>query len=901
MNFTQTIIQKINAGYPAFYFYTSEVERVENILTTIANQLNFKVIELNLAYGRIDFQNGSVLNTELKFDTALSELLDELDNKIILIKNAKLAFEHYPHIVAKLQHLLERIKQNQPDDQTVVILQSAELYIPSDIEPYITLLELPRPTEQDIHAILTQYPIDEELKAQLTTALSGLQELEIQQLMTFIQQQNQCVSSENITDALKTIREQKEQIIAKGGVLAMEKTDNISVEKIGGLEHLKTWLKNQAKVLKRLDEAKEFGVKAPKGTLIAGMPGCGKSLTAKAAAVLFEQPLLRLDMGSLLGQYVGNSEANMRKALTMAESISPCVLWVDELEKAFAGINGSDSTGVSTRLFGYFLTWMQEKTSPVFVIATANDITALPPELLRKGRFDEIFYVGFPNKAERKKIIEIQLNNAKQDPSQFDLDNLAQKCRDYSGADIENAIFEATKNAFLDDKKLDQDTLIKAIRATIPLRKTMRDKVGEYEKKFDELYLSPASEKDGFSIAEMQKMANNPNYLERLKVAESDEVTEDLLKQLASDKEFKVRKAVFSNPFCTTELLDKQLSVEEPKKEQFADNGKWEKSCDEWKILRKEIVKHSNTSLDLALDLIKDSSMRASLFSRSVYSEKEQMILLEFNDNKSIQCLSKLDNLTRNTQERLLKLINDKYSNSNIGEIFVKNESLNNSIKNKILEIGNLRLKRILAENTKDFEIQEKISEDKELIEFLLLNKNLNKTLSKKLEKYSDSRNDIKNENKNKDKNKNLVLTSHSRAYLFKKFKLFVEQSKEKKSGNETMRDFLINNNFTLETEQDIVEIIFSYELDTLAQGRMELLEMLSENKFLASSTIENALYTAKTRYLNINFHQEFFEVEKRFMETMKKNNQKNPDNHQTEEKSQKRAYPIFCVNTNFT
>ncbi|KYK92010.1 AAA family ATPase, partial [Aggregatibacter actinomycetemcomitans] len=208
-----------------------------------------------------------------------------------------------------------------------------------------------------------------------------------------------------------------------------------------------------------------------------GMPGCGKSLTAKAAAALFQQPLLRLDIGSLLGKYVGESETNMRKALAMAEIISPCVLWVDELEKAFVGMSGNNASEVSSRLLGYFLTWLQEKIAPVFIIATANDITALPPELLRKGRFDEIFYVGFPTKKERKKIIEIHLAKAKQKASEFDIDALANECRDYAGADIENAIFDAVKNAFIsNDKILTQDLLLEAIRKTTPLRKTLKDK-----------------------------------------------------------------------------------------------------------------------------------------------------------------------------------------------------------------------------------------------------------------------------------------------------------------------------------------------------------------------------------------------------------------------------------------
>jgi SpoVK/Ycf46/Vps4 family AAA+-type ATPase len=207
--------------------------------------------------------------------------------------------------------------------------------------------------------------------------------------------------------ALKLIFDQKQQMIMKAGVLEMVKPAD-SIEDIGGLENLIEWLKYKEKVFKNIKKAEEFGVALPKGVLIAGLPGCGKSLTAKAAGNLFNVPLLRLDMGRLMGRYVGESEENMRKAIRLADAISPCVLWVDELEKAFAGIGGGGSE-VTTRLFGTFLTWMQEKTSPVFVLATANKINDLPPELLRKGRFDEIFYVDFPNDEERKKIFEIHI------------------------------------------------------------------------------------------------------------------------------------------------------------------------------------------------------------------------------------------------------------------------------------------------------------------------------------------------------------------------------------------------------------------------------------------------------------------------------------------------------------
>jgi SpoVK/Ycf46/Vps4 family AAA+-type ATPase len=273
-------------------------------------------------------------------------------------------------------------------------------------------------------------------------------------------------------------------------VATAEQLDNV-----GGLKQLKTWLKQKAHVLHNLNDALDFGVEAPKGVMIVGMPGCGKSLTAKATASLFNLPLLRLDVGSLMGKYVGESEANMRRALQLAEAVSPCVLWVDELEKAFVGIgSGGAGSEVATRLFGYFLTWMQDKTGAVFVLATANDISALPPELLRKGRFDEIFYVDFPNLSERVGIFDIHLSKRKKNTSAIDVKKLAEKTDGFSGADIEAVVKEAIEVAFVNNRTaLTTDGLLNVIDNTHSLKEVMKDKVQEYADKFANLKIKPAS------------------------------------------------------------------------------------------------------------------------------------------------------------------------------------------------------------------------------------------------------------------------------------------------------------------------------------------------------------------------------------------------------------------------
>ncbi|MFC1137562.1 AAA family ATPase [Pasteurella multocida] len=678
MKLINQLQQYIQAGYTCFYLHSAETARVDDLVKNVASRLHFNVLEINLACGFVDFYNKSEKeDNDGRLENSLKALYDQdLEETLILIKNIKQALEHNPLAISRLQFLIEKIERHH-QKECAIILQSAEVYIPADLEPFITLIELPLPKEQEIESLFADFDIDTALKPRLITALSGLNEAEIQKLLMLMQNKFGQFNEGNQTAIFDAIQYQKEQIIAKSGVLEMVSLDS-SIEDIGGLEQLKSWLGEQQKILTHFEQAKAFGVKAPKGTLIAGMPGCGKSLTAKAAAQLFQQPLLRLDIGSLLGKYVGESEGNMRKALAMAEGISPCVLWVDELEKAFVGMNGNNASEVSSRLLGYFLTWMQEKTAPVFVVATANDITVLPPELLRKGRFDEIFYVGFPNKTERQQILKIHLQKAKQTLNGLRLEDLAQLCRDYSGADIENAVSEAVKYAFLaGNTAVSQADLRQAIDSTTPLRKTLKEKVGEYEKKFNELFLKNASIDDGLSIAQLIKMADNPNYLERIKVVESDNVTEELLEKLAQDEKIEVRKAVFSNPLCSKKLLDQQLSL--VKGHKFYS-----------KELLPIIAKHENISFDLVFESFDDYSVEVKIGLASNWGIKIDTV-----DSDSVKKSKKM------LQERLAKE-------------------------------GNSCIRKCLASNIYIIEDTQKIlakDNDPDVIKALLENKSVNKSL----------------------------------------------------------------------------------------------------------------------------------------------------------------------------
>jgi SpoVK/Ycf46/Vps4 family AAA+-type ATPase len=270
-----------------------------------------------------------------------------------------------------------------------------------------------------------------------------------------------------------------------------------TIDDIGGLENLKAWLERKKKVFTNLDQAIKAGVDVPKGILIVGMPGCGKSMTAKATATLFDLPLVRLDVGRLLGKYVGESEENMRKALKLAEAISPCVLWIDEIEKAFSGVGSSSgSSDVTTRLFGQFLTWMQEKENTVFIVATANDISKLPPEFLRKGRFDELFYVDFPTADERRKILEIHLRKRHKWYKGLDIADLMKQTDGYNGADLEAIVKEAIETCFIDGREqVTKEDLLTAQKNIKSISKTLEKRINEIKAAVNNMDLKPASSK----------------------------------------------------------------------------------------------------------------------------------------------------------------------------------------------------------------------------------------------------------------------------------------------------------------------------------------------------------------------------------------------------------------------
>jgi ATP-dependent 26S proteasome regulatory subunit len=385
-----------------------------------------------------------------------------------------------------------RYYKDGPVPRTLVLI-SPTPHIPADLESLVTLVDFPLPTEQQIRATLdgmiarnsSAGALKVELGAagaeRLAKAALGLTAFEAENAFA-----RSMVDDGRLTDDdIALVQEEKRQIVQKSGVLEVVKA-NVSLDDIGGLENLKTWLRMRNGSW--LDEAAAYGLPAPKGVLVTGVPGCGKSLTAKAMASAWSLPLVRLDIGRVFGGLVGASEQNMRTALRTAEAIAPCVMWIDEIEKGFAsGASGAGDSGTSARVFGTFLSWMQEKTAAVFVMATANQIALLPPEMMRKGRFDEIFFIDLPTDVERRVIFSIHLKaRLKAGPALGALvvddpllDRLVQATEGFSGAEIEQVVISACFDAFNERRHLTAEDMLHGIANTVPLSVTQAEQIAD--------------------------------------------------------------------------------------------------------------------------------------------------------------------------------------------------------------------------------------------------------------------------------------------------------------------------------------------------------------------------------------------------------------------------------------
>ena len=473
----------IRARYPLIYLVSWEEQRLDAILHDIAQNHGKALLHWSVTRGlrRVSGARSMPISEQSRDPIeALSGIAKLTEASLVVLKDFH-PFLDNPAVVRALRELSQDLKSTY----TTVILLSPTLTIPVELEKEISVLDVPLPSFRDLYQLLKEIvgvvrrgnkarvELTKEQAENIIKAAQGLTLSEAENAFA------KAIANDGVLDQddIRLVLDEKRQVIRKSGLLEFVGVEQ-QLAHVGGLDELKGWLTGRIGAFG--EPARKFGLPAPKGLLLLGVQGCGKSLTAKAVASHWALPLLRLDVGRIFSSLIGSSEENLRKAIRVAESVSPTVLWIDEIEKGLAGSAGAAVTdsGVSARVFGALLTWLQEKTAPVFVVATANRIDALPPELLRKGRFDEIFFIDLPSAAERREIFRIHVAKRLRDPAAFDLDALSTAAEGFSGAEIEQAVVAGLYHAFGEGTDLRQVHVMKAIEESVPLSSTMGEDIG---------------------------------------------------------------------------------------------------------------------------------------------------------------------------------------------------------------------------------------------------------------------------------------------------------------------------------------------------------------------------------------------------------------------------------------
>lgn len=495
---TKTLLANLlKARFPYLYIQTWEEDRILSLIRSVAQDAGLiktprEVLTWRMTTGIVDGNHQP--KGDSKQPLKALEFIEKYDKPcVVVLQDFHVFFGGQGRvpdfqIIRKLRDMLILIKQSAHPIN--VIFTSSVLVLPEDLQKDVTIVDFELPGFEEIKAVLDemiaineqsgriQIELGEEDKERLAQAALGLTLSEAENAFARAMVEDGKLDAQDV----EVILEEKEQIVKKTSILEFVRS-SLKMEDIGGLENLKRWLSKRNKSW--LDSAKKYGLPAPKGVLITGVPGCGKSMISKSISSLWQLPLLRLDMARIFTGIVGGSESNMRKAIKTAEAISPCILWVDEMEKGFSGITSSGDSGTSARVFGQFLTWMQEKTKPVFVVATANNISELPPEMMRKGRFDEIFFVDLPTKRERKEILRVHFHKRIQDPEVLGefgltdevLEDLVDKTEGFAGAEIEQLIVDALFEAFAENRSIRLEDFHKAIANTVSLSVTLAEQI----------------------------------------------------------------------------------------------------------------------------------------------------------------------------------------------------------------------------------------------------------------------------------------------------------------------------------------------------------------------------------------------------------------------------------------
>lgn len=490
MDFFEQLKLNVEAGTPIIQIISHDTLRIRANVARVADELGRTSYLWNRTQGlRLDINDQKpLLPDETKqpavpiawlngeFDTDDDEL-PPAENCVILLEDfhPNLVETEY-QIISRLRNFAIAVAGRQLEKVCLIMSQPIQC-LPTELEKDTQVLTLPLPNVEELKKLAEQAKqkfniaeCDFNPSLDFLSSALGLSTSEAQLAFAKAACQKKRISENEIPLIVK----EKEQVIRKKGHLEYYHP-KATLDDIGGLDNLKQWLNRRRRAF--TTNAKKFGLESPRGVLLLGLPGTGKSLAAKAVASAWQLPLLRLDMGKIYGGIVGQSEENMRQALQLAEALSPSILWIDEIEKGLSGMQSSGATdgGTTARVLGSFLTWMQEKEKPVFIVATANNIAQLPPELLRKGRLDEIFFVDLPTLNERKEIIKVHLRNRNRD-DEFEIEqisNLALTAKGFTGAELEEAIKEAMFAAFEEGLDLQESHILEAIKATTPLSQTM--------------------------------------------------------------------------------------------------------------------------------------------------------------------------------------------------------------------------------------------------------------------------------------------------------------------------------------------------------------------------------------------------------------------------------------------
>lgn len=486
----------LDVNTPIIYIQDHDFVRVDEFISECTK--GAKKTEWNPATGVTNYNTKESLPSSDSLNDFLKRCLfdSKARNKYIILKNIHECI-NAPEIKTYLHLIAQRRLYGEGYDTTIIIV-SPKIVVPQELEKYVAYFEFDFPDDDELNKIIDEhirvnaYDVNKftlEDRKELLQSLKGMSRFDVDRVIDMAMSKDGSLSANDKEMILK----QKKKMVKNSGLLELIDTSE-NMNSIGGLSALKTYLQFKSTVINNLVKAQACNVAIPKGVFIVGMPGCGKSLCAKVASSMFNVPLLRLDMGSMLGKYVGDSESNLRRAIKIAEAAAPCILWIDEIEKGFSGVGGNND--VMTRMFGYFLSWLQDKKSAVYVIATANNADSLPPELKRKGRFDEIFCVKLPKDEERKEIFKVHLKKRKADVKEPDKELLGLTVG-FNGADIEAVVCEAKEQAFLkslNNESFDFMKILKDIaKNTISISKSCKKQIENMKKAFEENSFTDAS------------------------------------------------------------------------------------------------------------------------------------------------------------------------------------------------------------------------------------------------------------------------------------------------------------------------------------------------------------------------------------------------------------------------